>query len=214
MRRLRRAKIVATLGPASSDREMIARLFAAGVDVFRINMSHTSHERMRELVAAIRGVEERQRPADRHPGRSAGPEAAARHFHRRRGDGEEGRHIHARFQDPAPGDATRAFLPHPEIFAAVEPGHTLLIDDGKVRLTVIAAEPKRMETRIDVAGKLSDRKGVSVPDLTISFSALAEKTAPTSKPPSIPASTGWHCLSSSGRKTSPRRRKSPAAALW
>ena len=57
MRRLRRAKIVATLGPASSDQAMIARLFAAGADVFRINMSHTSHEAMRGLVAAIRGVE-------------------------------------------------------------------------------------------------------------------------------------------------------------
>src|SRR5262247_802320 len=57
MRRLRRTKIVATLGPASSDRSVIARLFEAGADVFRINMSHTSHERLRELVATIRAVE-------------------------------------------------------------------------------------------------------------------------------------------------------------
>ena len=57
MRRLRRTKIVATLGPASSGQSVIANLFAAGADVFRINMSHTSHERMRELVAAIRAVE-------------------------------------------------------------------------------------------------------------------------------------------------------------
>ena len=57
MRRLRRTKIVATLGPASSDRNVIAKLFTAGADVFRINMSHTSHDRMRELVATIRAVE-------------------------------------------------------------------------------------------------------------------------------------------------------------
>ena len=57
MRRLRRAKIVATLGPASSSADMIARLFEAGADVFRINMSHTSQDRMRELVAMIRAVE-------------------------------------------------------------------------------------------------------------------------------------------------------------
>ena len=83
MRRQRRTKIVATLGPASSDRAMIARLFEAGADVFRINMSHTSHDSMRELVATIRAVEQRIRPADRHPGRSAGTEAAARHVRRR-----------------------------------------------------------------------------------------------------------------------------------
>jgi pyruvate kinase len=77
--------------------------------------------------------------------------------------------------DSAPGDATRAFLPHPEIFAGAEKGHTLLIDDGKVRLTVTQAEPKRMVTRVEVGGKLSDRKGVSLPDSTIPFSALAEK---------------------------------------
>ena len=174
MRRLRRAKIIATLGPASSDRDMIARLFAAGVDVFRINMSHTSHERMRELVASIRAVEE-------DSGRPIGILVDLQGPKLRLGTFTGGAVLVKKGDtftldsDPAPGDAKRAYLPHPEIFAAVEPGHTLLIDDGKVRLTVTAAEPKRMETRVEVAGKLSDRKGVSVPDSTIPFSALAEK---------------------------------------
>jgi pyruvate kinase len=75
----------------------------------------------------------------------------------------------------AAGDATRAYLPHPEIFATIKPGHALLIDDGKVRLTVTEAEPKRITTRVVVGGKLSDRKGVSLPDTTIPFSALTEK---------------------------------------
>ena len=174
MRRLRRAKIIATLGPASSDRDMIARLFAAGVDVFRINMSHTSHERMRELVASIRAVEE-------DSGRPIGilvdlqgPKLRLGTFTGGAATVKKGGTF-ALDSDPAPGDATRAYLPHPEIFAAVEAGHTLLIDDGKVRLTVTAAGPKRMETRVEVAGKLSDRKGVSLPDSTIPFSALAEK---------------------------------------
>ncbi len=96
MRRLRRAKIVATLGPASSDAAMIAQLFKAGADVFRINMSHTSQDRMRELVGMIRGVEKRHRTADRHPGRSAGTQAAARHLRRRLGDGGERRQLRAR----------------------------------------------------------------------------------------------------------------------
>ena len=174
MRRLRRAKIVATLGPASSDAGMIARLFAAGADVFRINMSHTSQDRMRALVAMIRGIE---KDTDRPIGILVdlqGPKLRLGTFTGgsvtvKNGD------AFVLDSDQAAGDATRAFLPHPEIFAGVEKGHTLLIDDGKVRLTVTQAEPKRMTTRVEVGGKLSDRKGVSLPDSTIPFSALAEK---------------------------------------
>src|SRR6202043_2651180 len=66
-------------------------------------------------------------------------------------------------------------LPHPEIFAAVEPGHTLLLDDGKIRLVAIEVEGERIVTRVEVGGKLSDRKGVSLPDTVIPFSALVEK---------------------------------------
>ncbi len=174
MRRLRRTKIVATLGPASSDRSVIANLFAAGADVFRINMSHTTHERMRELVAAIRAVEsahgrpigilvDLQGPKLRVGGFSANPATLIK--------GE----TFALDTDPAPGDAHRVHLPHREIFAAVERGHTLLLDDGKIRLVATEVDPDRIVTRVEVGGKLSDRKGVSLPDTTIPFSALAEK---------------------------------------
>jgi pyruvate kinase len=174
MRRLRRAKIVATLGPASSSAEMIARLFAAGADVFRINMSHTSHDRMRDLVSLIRAVE-------RDTGRPIGILVDLQGPKLRLGSFNGGSAMvksgdtFVLDSDNTPGDATRAYLPHPEIFAAAEPGHTLLIDDGKVKLRVVEAGPKRMVTRVEVAGKLSDRKGVSVPDSTIPFSALTEK---------------------------------------
>ena len=174
MRRLRRAKIVATLGPASSDVAMIARLFESGVDIFRINMSHTSQDRMRELIAMIRGIE-------RDSGRPIGilvdlqgPKLRLGTFTSGAATVENG----AKFvldSYPAAGNATRVFLPHPEIFAAVEPGHTLLIDDGKVRLTVTEADAKRIVTSVEVGGRLSDRKGVSLPDTTIPFSALTPK---------------------------------------
>jgi pyruvate kinase len=174
MRRLRRTKIVATLGPASSDRSMIARLFQAGADVFRINMSHTSHERMRELAASIRAVEteygrpigilvDLQGPKLRVGSFAAGPALL------KTGD------TFVLDADPVPGDATRVHLPHPEIFAAIQPGHTLLLDDGKVRLVATEADDKRIVTRVEVGGKLSDRKGVSLPDTTVPFSALTEK---------------------------------------
>ncbi|HZP78602.1 MAG TPA: pyruvate kinase [Pseudolabrys sp.] len=174
MRRHRRAKIVATLGPASSEPKMIARLFEAGADVFRINMSHTSHERMRDLVAAIRAVE-------RDYGRPVGILVDLQGPKLRLGTFEGGSAMLAKGAtftldcDPSPGNAQRVLLPHPEIFLAAEAGHTMLLDDGKVRLTVTQADDKHIETRVEVGGKLSDRKGVSLPDSTIPFSALADK---------------------------------------
>src|SRR6266513_4811197 len=174
MRRLRRTKIVATLGPASSDRRVIASLFEAGADVFRINMSHTTHARMRELAATIRDVEtEHDRPIGilldlQGPKLRVGTFAANPAML----TAGETFMLDA---DPAPGDAKRVHLPHPEIFAVIEPGHTLLLDDGKVRLVAIEASSERILTRVEVGGKLSDRKGISLPNTTVPFSALTPK---------------------------------------
>ena len=174
MRRMRRAKIVATLGPASSDTAMIGKLFAAGVDVFRINMSHTSQNRLRELVAMIRSIEgETGRPIGILVDLQ-GPKLRLGTFTGGSAMVSNGENF-VLDSDPAPGDSTRAYLPHPEIFTAVAPGRTLLIDDGKVRLTVTQAERQRISTCVEVGGKVSDRKGISLPDSTMPFSALAEK---------------------------------------
>jgi pyruvate kinase len=174
MRRLRRTKIVATLGPASSDRDTIAGLFEAGADVFRINMSHTSHERMRELVTTIRSIEaDYERPIGILVDLQ-GPKL-------RLGKFAEGSAMLSRGEtftldaDEAAGDAHRVHLPHAEIFGSVEPGHALLLDDGKVRLQVREATNTSITTSVEVGGKLSDRKGVSLPDATLPFSALAPK---------------------------------------
>ena len=174
MRRLRRAKIVATLGPSSSNADMIASLFEAGADVFRINMSHTTQERMRELVGMIRAVE---RDTERPIGvliDLQGPKLRLGTF--------DGGSVTVKTADSfvldadaAPGNAKRAYLPHPEIFAAIKPGHTLLIDDGKIKLTVTEADSNRIATQVTVGGRLSDRKGVSLPDTMIPFSALVDK---------------------------------------
>ena len=153
MRRLRRTKIVATLGPSSSDEATIARLFEAGADVFRINMSHTSHDAMRKLHAAIRAVE---KSSGRPIGILAdlqGPKLRVGTFKDDKVALENG----ATFvfdDDKAPGDATRVHLPHPEILAALEVGHTLLLDDGKIRLVATETSPKRAVTRVVVGGKL------------------------------------------------------------
>jgi pyruvate kinase len=174
MRRRRRTKIVATLGPASSDRAAIAALFVAGADVFRINMSHTPHDRMRELVRAIRNVE-------REYGRPIaalvdlqGPKLRIGTFK----DEAVALMAGANFvldADPAPGDLDRVYLPHPEILTALRPGHRLLLDDGKIRLAVVEASSERAVTRVEVGGRLSARKGVSVPNTVLAFSALTRK---------------------------------------
>src|SRR5581483_529544 len=163
MRRLRRTKIVATLGPASSDRMTIGRLFDAGADVFRINMSHTPHDKMRELVAAIRGVEkEFARPIGILVDLQ-GPKLRLGTFNGGSAMLLKGETF-ALDTDATPGNKERVHLPHPEIFAAVEPGQTLLLDDGKVRLSVIEGSRDKILTRVEVGGKLSDRKGISLPE--------------------------------------------------
>lgn len=174
MRRNRKVKILATLGPSSSDKDMIARLHAAGADCFRINMSHTSHDKLRAYVSIIREVEaeagrpigilaDLQGPKLRVGTFAAGPaflEIGAKFaFHRAKVD----------------GDVTGVTLPHPEIIDALEPGHRLLIDDGRLRLRVVKNDKKVVITEVEVGGKISDRKGVSLPDTILTSGALTEK---------------------------------------
>jgi len=174
MRRLRRIKILATLGPASSDSAMIRKLFEAGADVFRINMSHTPHDKMRELVKTIRNVESSY-------GRPIGILVDLQGPKLRLGQFEGGAvqlnngQSFTLDSDKSPGNKTRVHLPHPEILAALRPGHALLLDDGKVRLIAEETSPEHAVTRVVVGGKMSDRKGVSLPDTTLPVSALTEK---------------------------------------
>ena len=174
MRRQRRTKVVATLGPASGDRAVIGRLFAAGADVFRINMSHTNHERMRELVASIRAVEaDNNRPIGILVDLQ-GPKLRLGTFKDGAAEIDKGQGF-TLDADPAPGDARRVQLPHPEIFAAIKPGNTLLIDDGKLRLVATEVAPQRIVTQVEVGGKVSNKKGVSLPDTVVPLAALAPK---------------------------------------
>ncbi|MBP0579530.1 pyruvate kinase [Labrys sp. LIt4] len=174
MRRQRKVKILATLGPASSSREMIAHLFRAGADLFRINMSHTSHDRMREMVGLIRDVE-------KECGRPIGILLDLQGPKLRIGEFAGGAvqlvngTSFTLDSDPAPGDASRVYLPHPEILSALRPGHTLLLDDGKVRLKTTEATGDRAVTEVVVGGKMSNRKGVSLPDTEIAVSAMTPK---------------------------------------
>lgn len=174
MRRQRSVKIVATLGPASSDKETIRALFDAGTDVFRLNLSHGTHEDIRERHAIIREIEEEvERPigilADLQ-----GPKLRVGVFANTEEELEEGQGFRLDLSD-VPGDATRVQLPHTEIFQALEPGATLLVNDGKIRLRVRECGPDFAECTVEVGGTISDRKGVNVPDVVLPLAALSEK---------------------------------------
>lgn len=174
MRRRRCAKIIATLGPASADHATISALFAAGVDVFRLNFSHGTHEDHRARYDTIRQIEaETGRPiaimADMQ-----GPKLRIGTFK----DGPITLKTGDKFRldlDKTPGDQNRAPLPHPEILQALEAGTDLLLDDGKLRLRVTKADPKFAETEVINGGPLSERKGVNVPNVVLPLSALTAK---------------------------------------
>ncbi len=174
MRRSRKVKILATLGPASSEEHMIRKLFEAGADVFRINMSHTSHELMRTLVARLRKVET-------DVGRPIGILADLQGPKLRVGKFAEGPvelkpgQTFTLDDDETPGDATRVYLPHPEILKSVQPGHRLLIDDGRLQLKAEKVTGKKIVCTVVSGTKISDRKGVSLPDTDLPVGALTEK---------------------------------------
>ncbi|MEX3010354.1 pyruvate kinase [Hoeflea sp. TYP-13] len=174
MQRLRKVKILATLGPASSEEETIQKLHEAGADLFRINMSHASHDVMRTLIKRIRNVEKRC-------GRPIGILADLQGPKLRVGKFADGAvellpgQTFTLDKNDTPGDAMRVYLPHPEIFDAVEPGHRLLIDDGRLQLKAETSDGETIVCSVVSGTKISDRKGVSLPDTTLGVGALTEK---------------------------------------
>ncbi|GFE65031.1 pyruvate kinase [Litoreibacter roseus] len=174
MRRLRNVKIVATLGPASNDYEMIRALFEAGADVFRLNMSHGDHSEIRVRHQIIRQIEkDLERPigilADLQ-----GPKLRVGVF----ANGEEELEVGQSFRldlNDADGDKSRVQLPHKEIFEALEAGASLLVNDGKIRMKVIECGDDFANCEVTVGGTISNRKGVNVPDVVLPVAALSEK---------------------------------------
>ncbi len=172
--RARKVKILATIGPASRDPDMLRRLFKAGADAFRVNMSHGEHSVHGETIRAIRALEkEFARPiailADLQ-----GPKLRVGTFK----DGKAVIRHSGHFtldRNPEPGDETRVQLPHPELFGLLEKGQRLLINDGKIRLRVIRADEDEILCSAEVGGVISDRKGVNVPDAEVPIPALTEK---------------------------------------
>lgn len=174
MKRSRNTKIIATLGPSSANPEMIRKLFLAGADVFRINMSHTDHASLQEVHAAIREAEEDVGHLIGILADLQGPKIRVGRFDGGRALLEPGKDFILDQSDVA-GTAERAPMPHPEIFSAAEKGTTFLLDDGKIKLRAKEVTDDRIITEIVEGGVLKDRKGVNVPDAVLPISALTEK---------------------------------------
>ncbi len=166
LRRNRQTKIVATMGPASNNLEMIRKLFVAGVDVFRLNFSHGTHADHKERLEMIRSLEkEFGRPtgviADLQ-----GPKNRIGKFANDRIELKEG--MSMRFDlDKTPGDETRVNLPHPEVIAVMAPGSEILLDDGKVRVKITEQGGDFLVGTVMAGTKLSNTKGFNVPGVYI-----------------------------------------------
>jgi pyruvate kinase len=174
MKRQRKAKIVATLGPASSDRDKIRQLYLAGADVFRLNFSHGTHDDHKERIAAIRAIEaelgrpiailqDLQGPKIRIGTLRDGPVQLV-----------TGSTVRFRLSKD-PGDAKELSLPHPEVVQNILPGHAIRIDDGKLHLTCIACGDGYFDAHVIAGGMVSDRKGVNLPDTELPISPLTDK---------------------------------------
>ena len=175
MHRQRNAKLVATLGPASSDRDTLRALFEAGADVFRLNFSHGSHADHQARLELIRALE---REAGRPIGVLVdlqGPKLRVGTFAAGPVRLQEGESFRLDLDRDRPGDPSRVAMPHPEIFDALVEGTDLLLDDGRIRLRVERCGADFAETRVIAGGPLSDRKGVNVPGVVVPLSALTPK---------------------------------------
>ena len=174
VRRYRLTKIVATLGPASSTPEMIRSLFEAGVDVFRLNFSHGTHEDHAKRLAVLRALETELDHPIAVMADLQGPKLRIGTF----AEGPIALRAGQSFRldlSRDPGDTTRVGMPHPEIFAALTPETDLLLDDGRVRLRVVDCSPEHANTVVVSGTKLSDRKGVNVPGVVLPLSPLTKK---------------------------------------
>ena len=174
MTRNRHTKIVGTLGPASSSKEMIQKLFETGVDVFRLNFSHGSHEDHAERVKYIREISEAAGKPIGIIGDLQGPKLRVGKFKNGKIDLEEGMKL--RFDlDETEGDEKRVNLPHPEVIEVLKVDDKILLDDGKVRVRVVNKGKDYLDVEIETGAKLSNNKGFNVPGVILPIEALTEK---------------------------------------
>lgn len=171
---MRRTKIVATIGPAGKTPRMVAGMIGAGVDAFRINMSHSTSADLADRVNLVRRLASEANATVAVLVDLAGPKV-------RLGEivpapVELGRgSVFRLVREPVTGDATRASTNHPGLVDDMAPGQTLLIDDGLVRLRVDSKSDDELVCEVVVGGPISSHKGVAAPGARLSTECLTEK---------------------------------------
>ena len=174
MLRKRNTKIIATLGPSSSSPLKIHSLFQAGADIFRLNFSHGTHSDHRKKVFHIRQYEKRLGRPIAILGDLQGPKIRIGTFKKKSITLVNNQKFELDL-NPEPGNEKRVFLPHPEIFKSVKKNTRVLIDDGKILLNIIGVNSEKITTEVLNGGKISNMKGVNIPDTLIKMSSLTKK---------------------------------------
>lgn len=170
----KKVKILATLGPAIRDAAHIRQLVEAGVNLFRLNFSHGEHADHAQRYQWVREVERELNQPIGILMDLQGPKLRVGRFAEGKVQLVNGQSLRLDL-DKTPGDASRVNLPHPEIIEALQPGMSLLLDDGRLRLKVTAKQNDAVITEVIAGGELSDRKGVNVPEAVLQLSPLTEK---------------------------------------
>jgi len=174
MKRNRKAKILATLGPASSSNETIERVFKAGCDVFRLNFSHGTVETHRQNLEWIRQLEEKYNHTTCILADLQGPKLRVGEFKNTKESLKKGQKF-ILDTDSKPGDNQRVNFPHSEIYEHLTPNTTLLINDGRIRVQVIKQNKDSLITEVLNDGVISNNKGVNIPDVILPIDSLTSK---------------------------------------
>ena len=174
MKRNRKAKILATLGPASSSEEIIDKLFVAGCDVFRLNFSHGSIEDHRNNYKYIRSLEKKYDHATCILADLQGPKLRIGTFVQDKIELKKGQSFILDL-DSSPGNKDRVNFPHEEIYETMTPNSEILIDDGRIKLQIIKQEKKSLTTEVLNSGIISNNKGVNIPGVVLPISSLTQK---------------------------------------
>lgn len=170
----KKTKIVATLGPATNTKEILAEMGASGVNVFRINFSHADYDTVKERIRQIREI-------NKERGYNVAILADLQGPKLRVGVMEDGVEVKAGdtfifTTEECKGTSERAFMTYQRFPKDVKVGENILVDDGKLQFEVVSTDKeKEVITKVIVGGPLKSKKGVNLPNTAISLPALTEK---------------------------------------
>ncbi len=193
MKRNRKAKILATLGPTSSSETIIEKMFKEGCDVFRLNFSHDSIENHRKNLECIRNLEKKYNHTTCILADLQGPKLRIGQFKNDKEEIIKGDFINLDLNND-PGDKSRVNFPHPEIYEFLTPNTILLVNDGRIKLQVIENSKTSIKTEVLNNGTLSNNKGVNIPDIILPIESITNKDKADLKK-AIEMNVDWIALS-------------------